>query len=119
MILPNVPGAMFIQGGTFIPDSRVSTRYIMLEQTQSNPYKIERFSPKFRFQDAPSVVTAHLTLLKNLLPGDKNVIKDRDLMLCILVSFLEKKLQYITHPSDVSMKVIFFCKYFRENNQPN
>ena len=23
LFLPNVPGAMFIQGGTFIPDSRV------------------------------------------------------------------------------------------------
>ena len=54
-----------------VRDVYVSTRYIMLEQTQSNPYKIERFSPKFRFQDAPSVVTAHLTLLKNLLPGDQ------------------------------------------------
>ena len=25
LFLPNVPGAMFIQGGTFIPDSRVPT----------------------------------------------------------------------------------------------
>ena len=24
MFLPNVPGAMFIQGGTFIPESRVT-----------------------------------------------------------------------------------------------
>ena len=24
LFLPNVPGAMFIQGGTFIPDSRVT-----------------------------------------------------------------------------------------------
>ena len=26
LFLPNVPGAMFIQGGTFIPDSRVECR---------------------------------------------------------------------------------------------
>ena len=25
LFLPNVPGAMFIQGGTFIPDSRVGS----------------------------------------------------------------------------------------------
>ena len=28
LFLPNVPGAMFIQGGTFIPDSRVLYRVV-------------------------------------------------------------------------------------------
>ena len=28
LFLPNVPGATFIQGGTFIPDSRVSTFFV-------------------------------------------------------------------------------------------
>ena len=28
IVLPNVPGAMFIQGGTFIPDSRVDVRTV-------------------------------------------------------------------------------------------
>ena len=30
LFLPNVPGAMFIQGGTFIPDSRVLLEKIVL-----------------------------------------------------------------------------------------
>ena len=29
IVFPNVPGAMFIQGGTFIPDSRVSINKYM------------------------------------------------------------------------------------------
>ena len=31
MFLPNVPGAMFIQGGTFIPDSRVKQSWITIK----------------------------------------------------------------------------------------
>ena len=34
LFLPNVPGAMFIQGGTFIPDSRVLIRYILHTYSQ-------------------------------------------------------------------------------------
>ena len=29
LFLPNVPGAMFIQGGTFIPDSRVHDKVFL------------------------------------------------------------------------------------------
>ena len=35
LFLPNVPGAMFIQGGTFIPDSRVITSTV---SPHSNPW---------------------------------------------------------------------------------
>ena len=31
MFLPNVPGATFIQGGTFIPESRVDVYYFLYE----------------------------------------------------------------------------------------
>ena len=34
MFLPNVPGATFIQGGTFIPDSRVCAKSKLLKITQ-------------------------------------------------------------------------------------
>ena len=33
-LLPNFPEAMFIQGGTFIPDSRVGTFFINFERKQ-------------------------------------------------------------------------------------
>ena len=35
--LPNFPGATFIQGATFIPDSRVPRRYAIMNCGKKNP----------------------------------------------------------------------------------
>ena len=56
MFLPNVPGAMFIQGGTFIPESRVPltlcSRFFFIESDsdgtadrgiRARPQKVARF----------------------------------------------------------------------------
>ena len=39
MFLPNVPGAMFIQGGTFIPESRVDTEKKYFPQFHKENFK--------------------------------------------------------------------------------
>ena len=41
MFLPNVPGAMFIQGGTFIPDSRVPWDLAKFQLNQTTDRKNE------------------------------------------------------------------------------
>ena len=40
LFLPNVPGAMFIQGGTFIPDSRV---VLLLTSNLTNELRLNQF----------------------------------------------------------------------------
>ena len=43
IVFPNVPGAMFIQGGTFIQDSRVSKEILQFWGVKSLVYNQEGF----------------------------------------------------------------------------
>ena len=44
LFLPNFPGAMFIQGATFIPDSRVGSEKVSCDESKNIVY-ISRYPP--------------------------------------------------------------------------
>ena len=104
LFLPNVPWAMFIQGGTFIPDSRVgSTRLFIVYELQTATLRLPKRNQWYQLTiKAKQVILSRCFFLTNrslpwavLFINKLEVKKLSPLSLIIIISVLKLKITIV------------------------